>query len=71
MASAGTGGGRSTRQREVAFEEYKRTFAKTYESDEDHNNRHLVFHWNLRFIHSFNRQVRRHGLERMTTIPPT
>ena len=49
---------RSTRQREAAFEEYKRTFDKAYESDEDHNNRHLVFHWNLRYIHAFNRQVR-------------
>ena len=62
----------STRQREAAFEEYKRTFDKTYESDEDHNNRHLVFHWNLRYIHAFNRQVRANDAasnERATTTP--
>jgi hypothetical protein len=54
-------GARLAAQRDAAFAEYKQAFAKTYDSSEEHNNRHLVFHWNLRFIHSFNRQVRRCG----------
>ena len=44
-------------QRVAAFEEYKKSFGKEYVEKTEHNKRHLEYHWNMRFIHSVNRQV--------------
>lgn len=43
-------------QRVAAFDEYKETYSKEYADKHEHNKRHLEFHWNLRYIHSVNRQ---------------
>lgn len=46
------------------FREYKLTYGKAYaEVTPEHRQRHVQFHWNLRFIHSINRQGRSYWLD--------